>query len=76
MLTGATSVSGEKARDMIDKAKQSMFAAEAVHDIVIYALHNVCWATHKDSKKQEIIDNAIIIDDYLRTPDSEIDSLL
>ena len=59
---------------MIDKAKQSMFAAEAVHDIVIYALHNVCWATHKDSKKQETVDNAI--DDYLRTPDSEIDSLL
>ena len=74
MLTGATAVSGEKARDMIDKAKQAMFAAEAVHDIVIYALHIFYWATHEDSKKQEIIDNAI--DDYLRTPDSEIDSLL
>ena len=38
-LTAATILSGEKARDMIDKAKQAMFAAEAVHDIVIYALH-------------------------------------
>ena len=74
MLTGATSVSGENARDMIDKAKQAMFAAEAIHDIVIYALHIFYWATHEDSKKQEIIDNAI--DDYLRTSDADIDSLL
>ena len=74
MLTGATTVSGENARDLIDKAKQAMFAAEAIHDIVIYALHIFYWATHEDSKKQEIIDNAI--DDYLRTPDADIDSLL
>ena len=74
MLTGATTVSGENARDLIDKAKQAMFAAEAIHDIVIYALHIFYWATHEDSNKQEIIDNAI--DDYLRTPDADIDSLL
>ena len=40
----------------------------------MYGLQIFFWATHADSKKQEIIDNAI--DDYLRTEDSDIDSLL
>ena len=74
MLTEATANEGEKSRDLIDKAKQTMFGSEAIHDIAIYALQIYYWAVHDDSKKQDIIDNAI--DDYLRTPDSQIDSLL
>ena len=47
-LTAATAVSDEKARDVIDKAKQAMFTVEAVHNIGIYALHRFYWATHED----------------------------
>ena len=43
------------------------------YTISSYGLHFL-WATHDDSKKQEIVD--IAIDDYLRTPDNKTDSLL
>ena len=74
LLTDSTATEGETARDLIDRAKQNMFGSEAVHDIAIYGLQIFYWATHDDSKKQDIIDNAI--DDYLRTPDTKIDALL
>ena len=75
-LTSATAIGGENAQDLIDKAKQAMFGAEleAIHDIAIYGLQMFFWATHADSTKQEIVDNAI--DDYLCTKDSDINSLL
>ena len=75
-LTSATAIGGEKARDFIDRAKQAVFGSEAIHDIAgaIYGLQCFYSATHADSKKQEIIDNAT--NNYLRTADSEIDSLL
>ena len=74
LLTDATRIAGEEAREKIDQAKQLMFGAEQIHDIAVYALMIYWWACHADSEKKDLIDN--VIDEYLRTPDDQTEQLI
>ena len=74
MLTGVTTATGAEARTLIDDAKQAIFVGDTIHDICVYALMIYHWSTHTDSAKRATIDT--VIDDYLKTPDDQVNRLL
>ena len=74
VLVGVTNTTGAEARSLIDDAKQAIFGGDTIHDICVYALMIYQWSTHPDSAKRATVDT--VIDDYLKTPDDQIQKLL
>ena len=74
MLTDVTTSTGADARTLIDDAKQAIFGGETIHDISVYALMIYFCSTHTDSAKRQTVDT--VLDDYLKTQDTDIEKLL